>query len=377
MIYLDNAATTFPKPPAVLSAMEEAIRMELGNPGRSGHAFARRSDDGVASARQGLARLFHAEESSRIILTMSGTDSLNIALKGLLEPGDHVVTGELEHNSVLRPLAGLGVECSVISFDEAGYYRVDDIARSIRSNTRLVALTHGSNVLGTRQPIDQIGAICRDHRILLLVDAAQTAGCVPIDVQEMKIDLLTAPGHKSLFGPMGTGLLYVGPRATLRPWREGGTGGDSLSKRQPIQLPTSLEAGTPNVPGLVGLAAGVAFVDSLGWAEIRQREDEWRERLVRGLSEIPRVELLARGRPEATLPIVSFRVKGFASQDVAGILDSSFGIAVRAGLHCAPLVHEKLGSAPEGAVRVSGSVLSTLDDVDAILHAMRALVNEG
>jgi cysteine desulfurase family protein len=373
MIYLDNAATTFPKPPGVFAAMERAFHEGLGNPGRSGHELSRRSEGIVEGCRERLARLIHAEESRRIILTASGTDSLNMAIKGLVGPGDHVVTGDLEHNSVLRPLAGLGAEVTSVPFDEKGYYRVENVAEAIRPGTRLVALTHGSNVLGTIQPIEEIGAVCRARDVMFLVDGAQTVGCVPIDVQRMPIDLLAAPGHKSLFGPMGTGFLYVGPRVTLRAWREGGTGGDSLSRHQPSELPYLLESGTPNVLGMAGLAAGVEYVESLGWEEICRREMAWRTKVVEGMGRMPWIERMNVVDDRPTLPLVAFRVRGYRPEELAAVLESSFGIGVRAGLHCAPRVHERLATAPDGAVRVSGSALSAMDDVDRLLAALKEM----
>ncbi len=373
MNYLDNAATTFPKPLAVYDAMNDFARTSLGNPGRSGHALARASERIVDEARVRLARLIHAESPSRVVLTLNGTDSLNIAIKGWVRPGDHVVTGLLEHNSVLRPLVGTGAEIAKIPFDGEGHYRVADVAEAIRPETRLVALTHGSNVLGTIQPISEIGRFCRTRGIPFLVDAAQTAGSIPIDVKEMSIDLLAAPGHKSLFGPVGTGFLYVSPNVELGCWREGGTGGDSGSAAQPTGFPQWLEAGTPNVLGLAGLVEGLKFIESMGSVALFEHEARWRGRLLSGLKSISGVTLLPHGGADEGLPLASFLVKGYGSQEVTSILDSTFSVAVRGGLHCAPLVHETLGTSPEGAVRVSGSALSTMEDLDAFLEGIDSI----
>jgi cysteine desulfurase family protein len=373
MNYLDNAATTFPKPNAVYDAMDAFARTSLGNPGRSGHALSRASEKIIDEARVRLARLIHANSPSRIVLTLNGTDSLNIAIKGWVRPGDHVVTGLLEHNSVLRPLVGIGAEVTRIPFDAEGYYRTADVAEAIQPNTRLVVLTHGSNVLGTIQPVSEIGRLCRDRRIPFLVDAAQTAGSIPIDVKEMSIDLLAAPGHKSLFGPVGTGFLYVSPNVELHCWREGGTGGDSGSATQPSGLPQRLEAGTPNVLGLAGLVEGLKFIETMGSAALVEQESRWRSRLLAGLKSISGVTLLPHGEAGDGLPLASFQVKGYGSQEVASILDSTFSVAVRGGLHCAPLVHDSLGTSPEGAVRVSGSALSMMEDLEKFLEVVDSI----
>jgi cysteine desulfurase family protein len=373
MRYLDNAATSFPKPTAVYDVMDQLARGGLGNPGRSGHLFARSSEQVVQETRARLARLIQARDPNRVILTLNGTDSLNIAIKGLLRKGDHVVTGTLEHNSVLRPLEGHGVETTRIPFDQEGYYRPDAIASAIRPDTRLVLLTHASNVLGTVQPVEAIGGLCQERGVLFGLDAAQSVGSVPLDVSSMPIDFVAAPGHKALFGPMGTGFLYVGPGVEIAPWREGGTGGGSESTTQPSLLPARLEAGTPNVPGLAGLLEGIKFVESLGLAEIADRERRWREGLIEGLRSIQKVMLLPTGRPDAGVPIVSFRVEGYSSQEVVGILDSVFEVAVRGGLHCAPLVHQQCGTLPDGAIRASGSALSGRGDVEHLVEAIREI----
>lgn len=377
MNYLDNAATSFPKPDAVYRAVDEFQRTSLGNPGRSGHRLAAASERVVALARQRINRFLHGAGPERVVFTLNGTDALNIAIKGVLRPGDHVVTGVLEHNSVRRPLEALaesgGVEISLVDCDDEGYYHPSDIADAIRPNTRLVAITGASNVLGTVQPFGQIGPLCRERDVLLLVDAAQTLGCVPLDVERAGIDLLAAPGHKSMFAPAGIGLLYVGPRAVVRSFREGGTGRDSGERRHPTSMPEALEAGTPNVPGIVGLLAGLEFLEDKGIPAITRHEMELSRQMIESLTRIPGIELLPTGKWDRRVPLVSFRIEGMSSQEVASLLDASFGIAVRAGLHCSPETHRRFGTFPEGAVRASASFLTQPWQIDEFASAVRQI----
>src|SRR5205809_2609047 len=276
MIYLDNAATSFPKPEAVYQALDRFARQDLANPGRAGHKMALAAERALDDARHLLNQLFHGEAPERFVFTLNCTDALNMAFKGVLHEGDHVITTDLEHNSVSRPLRAMELAGKItltrLHADGGGTIDPDAIRQAITPQTRLIALTHASNVLGTGQPIAEIGRIAREHNLLFVVDAAQTAGVVPIDVQAMHIDLLAFPGHKSLLGPTGTGALYVGPRAQVRAWREGGTGGDSSSETQPRQFPYFLEGGTPNVLGVAGLSAGVKYVQEQGLERIHTRE---------------------------------------------------------------------------------------------------------
>lgn len=379
MIYLDHAATTFPKPAPVQEAIARALQEEIGNPGRSSHQWARRADAIVAKGRRLLNELLNGVGPDQVIFTLNGTDALNLAIKGVLRPGDHVVTGRLEHNSVRRPIAGLvgrGVTVTTIEPDAMGTYSPASVREALRPSTRLVALTHASNVLGTVQPIEEIGAVCRSAGVLLLVDAAQTAGCWPIDVRSMQIDLLAAPGHKSLFGPMGVGFLYVAPGVRLTPWREGGTGGGSERELHPSELPEALEAGTPNVPGIAGLSAGIEWIKEQGGAStIAERERIWTDRLFERLASLPSLECWEKADRSRRLPMAVFRVPGLSPHEIAMILDSSFGIGVRAGLHCAPGAHDFLGWSPEGGIRVSGSALSTAAEIDALASALEELVS--
>src|SRR6195256_2261777 len=276
MIYLDNAATSFPKPESVYQTLDRFARSDLANPGRAGHKMALAAERALDDCRHLLNQLFHGKEPERWILTLNCTDALNMAFKGVLADGDHVVTTDLEHNSVSRPLRAMELDGRIsltrVRADRGGTIDPDDIRKAITPRTRLIALTHASNVLGTVQPIAEVGRIAREHNLLFVVDAAQTAGVVPIDVQAMHIDLLAFPGHKSLLGPTGTGALYVGPRTAVRAWREGGTGGDSSSETQPRELPYFLEGGTPNVLGVAGLAAGIKYVQEHGPRAIHAHE---------------------------------------------------------------------------------------------------------
>src|SRR5262245_40883691 len=290
MIYLDNAATSFPKPEAVYQALDRFARQSLANPGRAGHKMALAAEHALRDARHLLNQLFHGEDHERFVFTLNCTDALNMAYKGVLAEGDHVITTDLEHNSVSRPLRKMELDGRIsltrLRADRGGTVNPDDFRKAITPRTRLIALTHASNVLGTVQPVAEVGRIARDRDLLFVVDAAQTAGVIPIDVRAMNIDLLAFPGHKGLLGPTGTGALYVGPRAEVRAWREGGTGGNSSDETQPKELPYFLEGGTPNVLGVAGLSAGIKYVTEQGLDRIRAHEVALTERLWQRLEEI-------------------------------------------------------------------------------------------
>jgi cysteine desulfurase / selenocysteine lyase len=375
--YLDNAATSYPKPPAVHEQMIETLKLAGGNPGRAGHRMARAAQQEIEKTRLKLARLVNAAAPSQIIFTFNATDALNMALKGLLEPGDEVITTRLEHNSVLRPLNRLSqtrqISIKLIDFDPCGFVSPEEIERAITTQTRLIALTVASNVLGTLQPIEAVGRIARSRDLIFLVDAAQALGTVPIDIEEAQIDLLASSGHKALLGPPGTGLLYVGPRARLNFWREGGTGGDSLSMLQPDSLPFSLEAGTPNTSGIAGLGAALDYLLTTGVDQIREHELSLTARLIDGLCTIPAVKIYGTKELKRRLGTVPFSVEGYRSDEVAAILDESFDIAVRGGLHCAPLVHQSLGTSPDGLVRASIGPFNSNEDIDALVSALKEI----
>jgi cysteine desulfurase family protein len=373
-VYLDNAATSFPKPEAVYQALDRFARQDLANPGRAGHKMALAAERTLDEGRHLLNQLFHGKDPERFVVTLNCTDALNMAFKGVLADGDHVITTDLEHNSVSRPVRALELAGRIgltrLRADGGGTLDPDAVRQAITPKTRLVALTHASNVLGTVQPVAEVGRVCREHDLLFVVDAAQTAGVVPIDVQEMHIDLLAFPGHKSLLGPTGTGALYVGPRARLRPWREGGTGGDSSSETQPRDLPYYLEGGTPNVLGVAGLSAGVRHVLAEGLDQIHAHEVALVERLWRRLDEMPGYHVYGHREHTRRVGTLSFRSEALPASELGGILDQAFDVAVRPGLHCAPYVHRSLGTFPDGTVRVSPGPFSTEADIDHLANAL-------
>src|SRR5437016_4478522 len=311
MIYLDNAATSFPKPEAVYQALDRFARQDLANPGRAGHKMALAAERALDDCRHLLNQFFHGEGPERFVFALNCTDGLNMAFKGVLGEGDHVITTDLEHNSVSRPLRQMELDGRIaltrVRADGGGTIDPDDIRKAVTPRTRLIALTHASNVLGTVQPVAEVGRIARELGLLFLVDAAQTAGVVPIDVQALNIDLLALPGHKSLLGPTGTGALYVGPRAQVRAWREGGTGGDSSSEVQPSEFPYFLEGGTPNVLGVAGLTEGMKYVQQQGLERIRAHEVGLTERLWRRLDELGGYEVFGHRDAERRVGTLSFR----------------------------------------------------------------------
>jgi cysteine desulfurase family protein len=375
-VYLDNAATSWPKPEGVYAAMDEYFRNNGATAGRGGYAASLDAAAAIEAARRELARLIGADDFRRIVFTSGGTDSLNVALHGLLNKGDHVVATVCEHNSVLRPLRFLeeqrGIEVTYARCDAAGTVAAEEVLGLIRSDTRLVAVTHASNTTGAIQPVAEIAAAAKQHDSLLLVDAAQSAGQLPIDVQLLGVDLLAAPGHKGLLGPLGVGMLYVGPQAepALRPFRQGGTGSQSDSVQQPDELPERFEAGNLNVPGILGLAAGVDYLMQRGVAAVREHHLELLEQLVAGLDAVEQVTIVGPQNAQR-VGVLSFTVAGYAPQEVAALLESVYGIEVRAGYHCAAAIHEPLGTARMGGtVRISVGPFNTPADIEAVTAAV-------
>lgn len=379
MIYLDNAATSFPKPEPVYQALDHFARTQLANPGRSSHRMAKEAERAIDNARNGLNRFFGGASPERWVFTLNCTDGLNIAIKGTVGLGDHVITSDLEHNSISRPLRQLE-KSGVISLTRLashdGYLDPAELRAAIRPETKLVAITHASNVLGTVQPIEAIAPIVREAGALLLVDAAQSAGLVPIDLRATPIDLLAFPGHKALYGPTGTGALYIGPRAKPRVWREGGTGGDSKNEIQPEELPHALEGGTPNALGIAGLAAGVAWVAERGPEASRAHEVgllqmvvDWVEGEGRALG----WKVAGRWEPSThvgALSLITPNLDDFHPQFLAEILDTSFDIAVRPGLHCAPYIHRRIGTYPDGTLRLSTGPFNTREEIATFVGAL-------
>lgn len=378
-VYLDNAATSFPKPEEVYRAVDDYQRHVGAAAGRGAYRATRDAETLVDRARRNVARLF-GTTAARIVFTLNGTDSLNVALHGFLRPGDHVVTTVLEHNSVLRPLAWLrehlGIAVSYVPVREDGRVSCDDIRREITSATRLVCLTHASNVTGVVQPIAEVGEMCRQQGVRLLVDAAQTAGHLAIDLANHPVDMLACPGHKGLLGPLGTGVLYLSDEMDelVEPVRLGGTGTHSEDEAPPVAAPTRYEAGNLNVPGLAGLAASVDWLLARDARELHRHEFALREELATGLSRISGVTVFYGDCPE-TVGVLSFEVKGYGPQEVAAILDENFDIACRAGFHCAPRVHQALGTFDRGGtVRFSVGPFTQPDDIHSAIDAVRQLV---
>jgi cysteine desulfurase family protein len=376
LIYMDNAATSWPKPPEVILAMERCMREAAANPGRGSHVMAVKASRVVFEARKRLARLFRIANPNDIAFTLNTTHALNLAIQGLLKPGDHVVTTSTEHNSIRRPLETLkrtlGIKVTYVATDEQGRLNPKYIDDAINENTKLVAASHSSNLLGTITPLAELGKITRRHKgVKLLIDGAQSAGVLPIDVEEMGIDLLAFPGHKGLMGPQGTGGLYIHPDVDLEPLMQGGTGSRSEAPEQPAVRPDRYEAGTPNTVGLAGLAEGVSFVLRETVEAIHAREREITTRLMEGLLDIPGLKLLGPGIGEERTAIVAFVLEGVDPSELSFLLDQQFGIAVRSGFHCTPLGHESAGTLQTGAVRASPGYFTTDSEIVSLIEAVR------
>jgi len=375
-IYFDNAATSWPKPPEVRAALDEYFSGAGGNPGRSGHRMSIAAARLVESSRGVLAEFFNAEDPSRIVFTQNATHALNMALYGLLRPGDHVVTTSIEHNSVMRPLRHLemsGVEVTVVSCKADGTMDMNRLNDALRPGTRLLVSTHASNVTGTLLRIEAISSLARDRDVPYLVDAAQTAGAIPIDVQQIGVDLMAFSGHKGLLGPTGTGGLYIRDGVMLPPLMRGGTGSDSAHEVQPDFLPDLHESGTLNVAGIAGLGAGVRFLREIGVESAREHERELVSQLIVGLSEIPGITIYGPRDAALQCGVVSFNVDGAMPSEVGLILDEQFGIMARTGLHCAPSAHRTLGTFPTGTVRFSFGWFNTTAEVDGALEALHKI----
>lgn len=374
-LYFDNAATSSPKPQIVLDRIQAALTEFNANPGRSGHPAALAAAREVLTCREALAALLGCEDPARIAFAFNCTDALNLAIKGVLRYGDHAIATQLEHNSVLRPLSALAargrISLSIVPPRPDGFVSPDDIRAAIRKNTRLIAVTHASNVTGAIQPVAAIGQMARREGVCYLIDGAQALGALPVNVRALGCDLYAFPGHKSLLGPMGTGGLYIRPGLSLRPLREGGTGTDSESVLQPESLPEKYESGTLNLPGIAGLGAGCAFVKERVSA-IMAHERELTQAVYEGLSAIPGAEIYSPREEAARAGIVSFNLEGMTSSDVSDRLANA-GIAVRGGLHCAPGAHRFLNTLRRGAVRASVGYANTFEEVDAFLAAVKRI----
>ncbi len=376
-VYLDNAATTFPKPPEVIDFMTEFYRARGVNPGRTGFDLAVEAEQTIRGAREALTAFFGGTDANRLVFGYNVTDALNLLLSSVLEPGDHAVSTRLEHNSVLRPLYYLekhrGVEVDLVPFDERGYVHPEDIEARLKENTKLVVVIHGSNVIGTIQPVAEIGAICRERGILFAVDTAQTAGVVPIHAGEMRIDVVCFTGHKSLMGPTGTGGMYVAEHVDVWPSRAGGTGVKSALKEQVSEYPWRMEFGTMNTMGIAGLLAGQQWIAAHGGVEkIYEYEMGLARRLRDGLAEIENVTLYCADLDLPHLPVIAFNVDGMDASQTGTLLDVEHDVITRTGLHCAPLVHEGIGTFEKhGSVRFSVGPFNTVAHIDRAVEAVR------
>lgn len=376
MVYLDNAATSWPKPEAVYRAMISCIKENGANPGRSGHRMAMRASEKIMECRENLARLFGIPDPLRIVFTSNGTEAVNLALKGLLAPGDHVLLSGMEHNAVARPLKKLeagGVELSIIRTDPEGKVDSADIAGKIKRSTKLLIVTHASNVTGTVNDLASLGRLSREHHIAFMVDAAQTAGNMPIDVGEMNIDLLAFPGHKGLLGPQGTGGLYVAEGILLDTLKEGGTGSLSESLAQPDFLPDRYESGTLNTPGIAGLNEGIKFILDTGVGNIQNHEKQLARYMLEGLGELNKVKVYGSGDTEHRIGVISITIDQKDCHEVCAELDEKYDIAARSGLHCAYLAHETIGTQKKGTIRFSVGFFNTVEDIQKALAAIRAI----
>jgi len=381
-IYFDNAATSWPKPEETYAAMDRFGRVIGGSPGRSGHRLSIESGRVIMNAREVLARLFGIDDPFQLVFTKNATEALNLAIAGLLSPGDHVITSSMEHNSVMRPLRALeskGVEVSVIRCSPRGELDPGDLMTAIKKNTKAVILTHASNVTGTIMPVREVGHLARERGLILCVDSAQTAGVLPIDVSEMNLDLLAFSGHKSLFGPQGTGGLYIrkGLEKQIVPLMVGGTGSRSEHESQPDFMPDRYESGTLNTVGLAGLGSGAEYILKKGIDNIRSREIMLTERFLDGLQSIEGIRIYGLGDASRHISVVSFNIDGLTPSEVSFALDEQFGIMSRPGLHCAPSAHRTIGTFPGGTVRFSFGSFNTEEEISYALDALRQIRRKG
>ena len=375
IIYFDNAATSWPKPPEVSAAMQKFMKKIGANPGRSGHRLSVEAARIIFNTREKLAQLFNIDDPLRIVVTKNATEGLNIAVSGLLKSGDHVITSSMEHNSVMRPLRAKlhrGVELTVIPCDRKGLIDPAHVNGAVKKNTRAIFMTHASNVTGTIMPVADIGRIARECNLVFCVDAAQTAGSYPIDVVKMNIDLLAFTGHKSLFGPSGTGGIYIreGLENKIEPLCVGGTGSRSEVEEQPDFMPDRYEAGTPNTVGIAGLQAGVDFVLSKGVSEIKNKEDSLVKMFMDGVRDVPGIMIYGKTNAQERTPVVSFNIEGMDPAAVALELDDRFNIMARSGIHCAPSAHKTIGTYPQGTVRFSFSYFNTQEQIAKAIDAI-------
>jgi len=379
MIYFNNAATTWPKPDSVYTAADDFFRNSGMNPGRSGSMEKIDAVQLIYEIREKVADFFSIKNSAHLVFNSGATESLNTVIKGVLKKGDHVIASKVEHNSVIRPLERLIIEREIevdyIDFDQKSA-EVDykELKSKIKDNTKLIVISHASNVLGTVNNLEKIGEIAAAENILFLVDAAQSAGVIPIDVDQMKIDFLAVPGHKSLFGPPGIGALYVRDMETLLPLKEGGTGTNSLKTLQPKIMPDYLEAGTLNTVGIIGLGAGLDFILNQGLKNIHQKEMKLLKKIIDGLTSFPKIKVYGKQDSENRTAVTAFNLDGYSSNQLAFKMQNEYDIQLRGGLHCAPLLHKFLGTDNQGMLRISPGYFNTEAEVNEFLNILESLI---
>ena len=376
MIYLDNAATTFPKPEAVYNAMMDCMKNYCANPGRAGHKLAMKAAREIYDTRENIAKLFNIDNPMNIVFTNNATDSLNLAIKGVVNKGDHIITTSMEHNSVIRPIKALekvGVENTIVQCDDQGFLNIDDLEKAIKPNTKLIVTTHASNVCGTLIDIKSISEIANKHNILYLIDASQTVGVYDIDLKDIKADMLAAPGHKGLLGPQGTGILYIREGLNIGILKEGGTGSRSEDLFQPDLFPDKYETGTHNTPGIVGLNEGVKFIFKEGIDKIKEHEEELCKYMLERLEEVPNIKIYGPKDANKRASVISINIGNMDSGEITFLLDSEYDIATRSGIHCAPLAHKTLGTLEQGAVRFSIGYFNTKEEIDKAVAALKEI----
>lgn len=378
IIYFDQAASSFPKPKSVAEAVAKAINEYGANPGRGGHQLANKAASVIYDTRLKLALLFGEKDPNNVIFCQNATHALNQGIKGFpLEKGDHIISTSYEHNSVRRPLEFLktekGVNVTYIKSDHNGHIRKEDFIKAIKPETKLVVTSHGSNLTGAIFPIEMIGLICKEKKITFLVDAAQTAGVIPIDMEKMNIDMLAFPGHKGLLGPQGTGVLIVKKHVNLNPLFHGGTGSHSEEKEQPLERPTRYESGTMNTPGIAGLSAGIEEIKKIGIKEIFQHELKLTKYALEKLKNIQGVTVFGPDRDKLRLAVIPFVIDGTDVQEIAMIFDSHYDVALRGGLHCSPLAHETIGTVENGTLRASFGLYNTIEEIDKWIEIIQEI----
>jgi len=378
MIYLDNAATTYPKPEKVYDAIMDCMKNYCANPGRAGHKLAMRAAREIYDARENIAKLFNVDNPMNIVFTNNATDSLNLAIKGVVKRGDHIITTSMEHNSVIRPIKALekqGIESTIVQCNKEGFLNIEELEKAIKPNTKLIVTTHASNVVGTLVDIKQVGEVAKEHNILYLVDASQTAGVYDINVVDINVDMIAAPGHKCLLGPQGTGILYIRDGLIVDILKEGGTGSKSEDLFQPELLPDKYEAGTHNTPGIVGLNEGIKFILEKGIDNIRAHEEELCKYMLEKLEEVPNIIIYGTKDSKKRAAVIAINIGNMDSGEITFLLDSEYQIATRSGIHCSPLAHQTLGTLEQGVVRFSLGYFNTKTEIDEAIKALKEISN--